>query len=84
MSPEYPALARSAQVEGLVILEAVVGADGSVQEVTVLRSAGFAGILDRAAIKSVRQWKYSPLLLNGQPTPFVLTVTLSFSRLNGR
>ena len=36
-------------------------------------------LLDAAAIAAVRQWRYSPLLLNGQPERFVLTVTVSFS-----
>jgi protein TonB len=79
VNPEYPAMATLAQIEGLVILEAVVGEDGHVDEVRVLRSAGYAGVLDRAALAALRQWQYSPLLLNGHPTAFVLTVTLSFS-----
>jgi protein TonB len=59
-----------------VILEAVVDTEGRVQEVHVLRSRGF---LDKAAIEAVKQWRYQPLMLNGQPTPFVLTVTLNFA-----
>jgi protein TonB len=72
----YPPLAVSAQVQGIVILEAVVDRNGRVEKVTVLRSIP---LLDRAAIEAVRQWRYSPLLLNGQPERFVLTVTVSFS-----
>jgi protein TonB len=64
-----------AKVGGMVILEAVVDADGTVESVKVLRSVKF---LDNAAIEAVKQWKYSPLILNGVPTPFVLTVTLTF------
>ena len=64
-----------ARVGGLVILEAVVGADGSVESVKVLRSVPF---LDQAAMDAVKQWQYSPLVLNGVPTPFVLSVTLNF------
>jgi periplasmic protein TonB len=79
VNPEYPTMATFAQIQGLVILEAVVGEDGYVDEVRVLRSAGYAGVLDRAAVAALRQWQYSPLLLNGRPTAFVLTVTLSFS-----
>jgi protein TonB len=54
-----------------VILEAVIGADGSVESVKILRSVKF---LDNAALEAVKQWKYSPLILNGVPTPFVLTL----------
>jgi TonB family protein len=64
-----------AKVGGMVILEAVVGADGKVESVQVLRSVKF---LDRAALDAVKQWQYSPLVLNGIPTPFILTVTLNF------
>ena len=74
--PEYPLVAQQAQIEGVVILEATVGRDGRVDGVTVLRSHS---VLDAAAIAAVEQWVYEPLLLNGEPQPFVLTVTVSFS-----
>jgi len=73
---EYPPFAVRAQVQGVVILEAVVDGQGRVEDVRVLRSIP---LLDKAAIDAVRQWRYSPLLLNGTPERFVLTVTLSFS-----
>lgn len=76
VEPEYPALAISAHLEGMVILEATVDTEGRVQEVRVLRSRGF---LDKAAIAAVQQWRYAPLTLNGVPSPFVLTVTLNFA-----
>ena len=76
VDPEYPILAVSAQIEGMVILEATVDASGAVQETRVLRSHS---VLDEAATDAVRQWRYEPLLLNGTPTPFVLTVTVSFN-----
>jgi protein TonB len=75
VEPIYPDVALLAKVGGMVILEAVVRADGSVESVKVLRSVKF---LDGAAIEAVKQWKYSPLVLNGVPTPFVLTVMLNF------
>jgi periplasmic protein TonB len=75
VEPSYPDLALIAKVGGMVILEAMVGADGSVESVKVLRSVKF---LDNAAIEAVKQWKYSPLILNGIPAPFILTVTLNF------
>lgn len=76
VEPEYPAIAVAAHLEGMVILEATVDVDGRVTEVRILRSRGF---LDKAAIAAVQQWRYAPLMLNGQPTPFVLTVTLNFA-----
>ena len=75
--PIYPALALSVKVEGVVILEATVGTDGCVQSVKVLRSRHV--LLDRASVAALKQWQYTPLVLNGIPTPFVLTVTFNFS-----
>jgi protein TonB len=76
VDPEYPELAVLAQIEGMVILEATVDRTGAVRDTRVLRSHG---VLDEAAMDAVREWRYEPLLLNGKPTPFVLTVTVSFS-----
>jgi protein TonB len=63
-------------LEGRVILEAIVDEEGRVIEVKVLRSAG---VFDKAALAAVRQWRYSPVLLNGNPVKFILTVVVSFS-----
>jgi protein TonB len=76
VEPVYPDIAVVAKVQGIVILEAVVATDGTVESVKVLRPVKF---LDSAAIDAVKQWRYKPLILNGIPTPFVLTVTLTFS-----
>lgn len=74
--PVYPPIAVSAKIEGVVILEATVGRDGRVEQVRVLRSVP---LLDQAAKDAVLQWTYAPLLLNGKPERFILTVTLSFN-----
>jgi protein TonB len=76
VNPEFPLLAQQARVSALLILEATVGPDGRVQQVVVLRGQP---LFDEAAIAAVKQWRYRPLLLNGVPTPFILTVTLKFS-----
>jgi len=76
VSPRYPAIAQASRVEGLVILEAVIGEDGAVRDVRVLRSVP---LLDEAAKEAVRQWQFSPTLLNGEPVPVVMTVTVSFT-----
>jgi protein TonB len=75
VEPEYPVMAQTAQIEGVVILEATVNRDGRVEDLRVLRSHN---LLEGAAREAVMQWRYEPLLLNGNPTPFVLTVTVSF------
>jgi protein TonB len=80
VEPAYPAIAVSARVQGVTILEAVVDEEGRVVDVRVLRSAGklVGQMLDREAVAAVRQWRYAPLMLNGIPSRFVLTVTLAF------
>jgi protein TonB len=75
VNPKYSTALQMARVEGLVILEATVDSQGIVESVKVLRSAG---MLDEPAVEAVRQWRYSPLTLNGRPTPFILTVTVAF------
>ena len=77
VEPIYPDAAVQARMHGVVILEAMVSAEGRVVELTVLRSAN--RLLDGSAIAAVRQWQYQPLILNGVPHPFVLTVVLTFN-----
>jgi protein TonB len=76
VSPQYPALARAAHQQGVVILETVIDKEGAVETVRVLR--GYP-LLDQAAIDAVRQWRFAPALLNGQPVPVVMTVTVNFT-----
>ena len=76
----YPPIAVSATIEGTVILEALVDQDGRVESVKVLRSMT---VLDRPAIAAVKQWRYSPVLSNGKPEKFILTVAITF-RLEAR
>jgi TonB family protein len=73
--PEYPATAQQAHVSGVVIIEATIGPDGKVIDAKVLRSVP---MLDQAALNAVKQWEYTPTLLNGKPVPVVVTVTVNF------
>lgn len=75
VAPIYPPLARASGIQGFVILEAVIAEDGSVRDVRVLRSIP---LLDGAAMEAVRQWRFTPTLLNGEPVPVVMTVTVAF------
>jgi len=77
VKPVYPAMAQSAGVSGAVIIEATIGPDGKVIDAKVLRSVP---LLDQAALDAVRQWEYSPPLLNGVPVPVIITVTINFKR----
>ena len=73
--PSYPPVAQAARVSGVVILEAVIGPDGRVTDVQILRSVA---LLDEAAVEAVRQWVYTPTMLNGVPVPVIMTVTVNF------
>ena len=75
VNPVYPKVAREASVEGVVIIEAVIDATGHVAEARILRGVP---ILDRAALEAVRQWEYTPTLLDGVPTPVRMTITVTF------
>jgi protein TonB len=80
VEPSYPPMAVSAHLQGIVILEAIVNEEGRVTEVKVLRSVN--PLLDKEALNAVRQWRYAPVILNGTPVKFVLSVSLSFSLQN--
>lgn len=75
--PVYPAIAKSAQVQGDVVIEATIDEEGKVADARVVKSVP---MLDQAALDAVRQWEYQPSLLNGVPTPVVMTVTVKFTR----
>ena len=76
VAPVYPAIARSAHMQGVVILEAVLDVQGRVDSVRVLRSIP---LLDQAALDAVQQWRYTPALVNGAAVPVVMTVTVNFA-----
>jgi bla regulator protein blaR1 len=75
VKPDYPEIAQNAGVTGVVILDAVIDRDGYVEDVRVLRSVA---LLDDAAMSAVRQWRFTPTLLNGQPVAVLMTVTVNF------
>jgi TonB family protein len=77
VKPVYPAIAQSARVAGAVTIEATIGPDGKVIDAKVVRSIP---LLDQAALDAVRQWQYTPTLLNGVPVPVLVTVTINFTR----
>ena len=77
--PEYPAIARGARVQGVVMLEAVINERGEVGRIRVLKSIP---LLDNAAIGAVQQWRYTPTLLNGIPVSVLMTITVNFTLQN--
>ena len=75
VEPKYTDLAREARVSSVVILEAVIGKNGRVDRVKVLRGHP---LLNDSAVAAVKQWVYSPTTLNGEPVDVVMTVTVNF------
>ena len=76
VKPVYPDLAKSARVEGVVLLEAEISAEGTVEKVNALTGDP---LLIGAAVNAVKQWRYKPTLVNGKPVPIITTITLVFS-----
>jgi len=74
--PEYPQLAKSAMVQGVVHLAVIIGKDGAVEE---LHSLGGPALLIQAAMDAVKQWVYQPTLLNGQPVKVESTIDVNFT-----
>lgn len=76
VQPVYPALARTARQQGVVILEATIGTDGTIQNLRVITGPP---LLQQAAVDAVSQWRYRPYMLNGQAVPVTTTVTVNFT-----
>lgn len=76
VKPAYPADALAAKLEGIVIIEATIDCNGNVADAQLLRGVP---LLNDVAMDAVRQWKYTPTLLNGVPVPVKMTVTVTFA-----
>ncbi len=76
VQPTYPALARSARIQGTVMLQAVISKQGTIENLIVL--AGHP-MLVPAAIDAVRQWHYRPYILNNEPVEVETQITVNFS-----
>jgi len=76
VEPTYPTLAKSARVQGEVILSAVIDGNGEIQNLTLVSGHP---MLVPSAIAAVRQWRYKPYLLNGQPVEVETQITVIFS-----
>ena len=74
--PVYPPLARQARIQGTVKLTAIIAKDGTIQKLEVL---GGHPLLIPAALSAVKQWRYRPTLLNGQPVEVVTQVDVNFT-----
>ncbi len=75
VEPDYPEAARQQNIQGSVVLEVHIGADGAVQDVRV---ASGPPLLAQAASDAVKQWKFKPHLVNGSPVEMQTRVNLNF------
>ncbi len=76
VKPVYPALAKAARVQDYVMLQATINKEGMIENLKVLHGHP---LLNDAAISAVKQWRYKPQMLNGQPIEVITTITVNFS-----
>jgi len=76
VKPAYPDLARRTRTQGVVVLEAKINRDGDIDS---LRVVSGHQLLTQAALDAVKQWKYRPTMLNGEPVEVITTITVTFT-----
>jgi protein TonB len=80
VNPNYPPLARQARIQGTVVLHAVISKDGAIENLTLVSGHP---MLAPSAIEAVKQWKYKPYLLNGEPVEVDTEVQVNFTLAGG-
>ena len=80
VQPNYPPLARQARIQGVVMLQALISKDGNIENLQLLSGHP---MLAPAAIEAVKQWKYKPYLLNGEPVEVETQVQVNFTLSGG-
>jgi protein TonB len=78
--PAYPPLARQARIQGVVVLQAQISKEGNIQNLQLISGHP---MLAPAAIEAVKQWKYKPYLLNGEPVEVDTQVQVNFTLAGG-
>jgi protein TonB len=76
VAPVYPPLARAARVQGVVVMQALIDKQGNIADLQVVSGHE---LLQGAALDAVKQWRYRPVLLNGQPVDVVTQITVNFT-----
>ena len=76
VQPSYPPLARQARIQGVVVLEALIGKDGGIQNLHVVSGHP---MLTNAALEAVKEWKYKPYYLIGEPVEVSTTINVNFT-----
>lgn len=80
VEPQYPPIAKIAHMSGTVVLHAIISKSGNVVNLAVASSTN--PMFNNYALEAVKQWRYKPYLLNGEPTEVDTTITVNFA-LNG-
>jgi len=80
VKPTYPAIAKSARIQGAVVLQAEISKQGTIENLRVISGHP---MLVQKALDAVKQWRYKPYLLNGEPVPVETTVTVNFTLSGG-
>ena len=80
VTPNYPPLAKQARIQGQVVLQAEISKEGTIQNLQLISGHP---MLAPAAIEAVRQWRYKPYLLNGEPVAVETQVVVNFSLSGG-
>jgi protein TonB len=80
VQPNYPPLARQARIQGAVVLQAQISKDGNIENLQLVSGHP---MLAPAAIEAVKQWKYKPYLLNGEPVEVETQVVVNFTLAGG-
>jgi TonB family protein len=75
-NPVYPPAAKKARIQGSVVLNAVIGKEGHVENLTVVSGPNE---LQQSALDAVRQWVYKPFLLNGDPVEVKTTISVVYT-----
>jgi len=81
VNPVYPQMAKIARVHGPVVLAAIIGKDGSIQNLHVISTA--SPLLNQAAMDAVKEWRYRPYILNGEPVEVDTQITVNFTLSGG-
>ena len=80
VKPSYPPIAKAARISGTVILQAEISKQGTIENLHVLSGHP---MLVQSALDAVKQWRYKPYLLNGEPVPVETTITVNFTLSGG-
>ncbi len=76
VTPQYPPLAQQARIQGTVVLQALIGKDGTIQNLHVISGHP---MLTNAALAAVKEWQYKPYYLNGEPVEVETTINVNFT-----